>query len=247
MVGVNTLTSIEQPVYANHCQFWYNLGKQMPEHQFGFNTPRRMSIDRMRNHTAKIALEMECDYILFIDDDVIIPIDALQRLIACDADIAAGWTIIRGHPFPNMFMRFTDENRNELEHCPDGTFDTDGVIDVDAVGFSCALIKCDLLKRVPMPWFVTGTSNTEDVYFCIKSKHFFPATTVRVDTRIKTCHALGTEFIDPLTRAGYKRYFEDTFPDMRIDKKTYGKDPDETADRGDKYLKEVKGVLNVSA
>lgn len=245
MIGVNTLTSIEQPVYANHCQFWFHLGRSMSSHQFIFNTPRRMSIDRMRNHTAKIALEMECDYILFIDDDVVVPIDCLQRLINCDADIAAGWTIIRGHPFPNMFMRFTDETKNVLEHCKDGTFDDNAVVPVDAVGFSCALLKCSLLKKVPMPWFVTGAQNTEDVYFCVKASHFLPETKIVVDTRIKTAHALGTEFIDPTTKKAYRTFFEECYPEGIINAETYEKDPDEIGDRGDKYLKTIEETLHV--
>ena len=90
LVGVNTLTAVSQPIYSNHCQFWYRFGRSYPQFDFMLNNPRRMSIDNMRNMTAKVALENDVDYILFIDDDVLVPIDTLGRLLACDADIAAG-------------------------------------------------------------------------------------------------------------------------------------------------------------
>src|ERR1041385_1165531 len=92
VVGINTLTSIDQPVYSNHCQFWFRLGRSS-SHDFILSHPRRMSIDNMRNMTAKIALEHNADYILFIDDDVLIPLNTVDMLLASDADIAAGWTL----------------------------------------------------------------------------------------------------------------------------------------------------------
>src|SRR5580658_11370591 len=174
MLGVNTLTTLEQPVYASHCQFLYNLGKNHPNDVLYFNTPRRMSIDRMRNQTAKLALEGECDYLMFVDDDVVIPSNAFDRLLACEADIAAGWTIIRGYPFQNMHFRHPSDNPSALENVPHSVMDElekGAILPVDAVGFSCVLINCNLLKRVPPPWFVTGPHNTEDIYFCMKSRH----------------------------------------------------------------------------
>ena len=243
MIGVNTLTSVEQPVYANHCQFWYHLGKNFPPpHGFALNSPRRMSIDRMRNMTAKIALEWEADYLMFIDDDIVIPIDSFPKMLAHDKDIVAGWTIIRGHPFFNMFFRFIDKEEKKLKQCQHWEQNeiVNNCIDVDAVGFSCALIKTSLLKKVPPPWFVTGPYNTEDIYFCIKAKEFVPNVSIVVDLSIKTAHALGTEYIDPDNLENYKTYFEKQFPEMIVH------DPDDKVkDRGDDYLAKIKEEVNV--
>lgn len=233
-VGINTLTSVEQPVYSNHIQFFFRLGRNT-SHDFAINTPRRMSIDRMRNMTAKIALEWEADYLMFIDDDVVIPINSLDKLIACDADIAAGWTVIRGYPFQNMFFRYREDNKQALETYPDPQLPKErGELPVDAVGFSCALIKCSLLKKLPQPWFVTGPSNTEDIYFCVKARHFFPEVSIVVDTSIKTAHALGTEYIDPDNKQAYKDYHELVYPESLEKPST---------DRGEDYLKVVKELV----
>lgn len=221
VVGINTLTHVEQTCYANHSQWWYHQGKVNTNYQFIFNTPRRMSIDRMRNMTGKIAVENNADYLLFIDDDVVVPIDCLEKLIACDAEIAAGWTLVRGYPFKNMFFKFQDginiRNGNpekKLDNWQDPITGEDGFFHVDAIGFSCCLIKVELLKKMGTPYFVTGPFNTEDIYFCMQAKEMFPETKIVVHPDVVTPHAVGVEFVDIYNRDAYRRYFEEMNPDM---------------------------------
>lgn len=220
LVGVNTLTAVSQPVYSNHCQFWYRLGRQYPHIDFMLNNPRRMSIDNMRNMTAKVALDNDIDYIFFLDDDVLTPIDTLGQLLACDADVAAGWTLIRGYPYKNMFFKYQDEAKIALTNWQDPVKSEDGLFHVDAVGFSCCLLKMEHLRKVSQPYFVTGPYNTEDIYYCIKSKKEIPDTKIIVHPGVMTAHILGLEAIDPLTRGAYKTYFETLYPEAikQIDK-----------------------------
>ena len=239
MIGVNTLTQMDQIAYTNHCQFWYRLGKEFPDVQFAFSNPRRASIDRMRNQTAKVALDGGFDYVMFIDDDVLIPPDALKKLLAAKADIAAGWTIIRGYPYNNMFFKFDYEGK-DVVYYNDFKLNEDGLIDCDAVGFSCVLLSCELLKKVPPPWFVTGMFNTEDVYFCIKAKKYVPEVKIVVDPEVKTAHILGSEVIEPNNREAYKLFFETTYPELCP--KTHEKLV-ENGDRADGYLEYVKEAI----
>lgn len=233
MVGVNTLTSVDQAVYSNHCQLWFRLGRVYQDCDFAFYTPRRASIDRMRNEVAKLAIMHDFDYILFLDDDVLVPHEGLAALMRSDADIAAGWTIIRGYPFDNMFFKYTDEEKKVLKKYNDPVINEKGVIDCDAVGFSFCLIKVSLLKNVPAPFFVTGPYNTEDVYFCIKARVHNPECTIIVDPNVKTGHCLGSEFIDPENRELYKEFFQKAYPEQCNDEKP-------VQARGDGYLKMVE-------
>ncbi len=239
--GINTLNTVEQPIYSSHVNFFYRVGRDYPDAVCALNTPRRMSIDRMRNQTAKFALEGEFDYLMFVDDDVSIPTDTLRKLLACDADIAAGWTIIRGYPFQNMFFRHVNGDPDTLENYPSEDFEPGTVVPCDAIGFSCVLIKTSLLKKVPPPWFVTGTSNTEDIYFCMKARHLFPETSIVVDTSIQTSHAIGSEFIGPDNLVNYKKYCEETYPDLYVPKAIQDeRDQIAYGDRGYEYLEMVK-------
>lgn len=212
LVGVNTLTSVDQAVYANHCQLWFRLGRSMPDCDFAFYAPRRSGIDRMRNDCGKVALAAGYDYICFIDDDVLVPLDGIARLRKADKPIVAGWTIIRGHPFDNMFFKW-NEGRTGLTRWNDPPQNT-GLLQVGAVGFSFCLIKTSVLREIPEPWFVTGTHNTEDIYFCYKYAKYVPDGEVFVDLDCITSHNLGSEFIDPTNRKAYTKYFEECFPTM---------------------------------
>lgn len=237
LVGINTLTAIDQPVYSNHIQFFFRLGRHFDESTtFAIMTPRRLSIDRMRNMCAKLALEAEYDYILFIDDDVIVPINCLQKMIDADKDIIAGHTIIRGYPFNSMIFKHPPSgNKGELVHYNEWKpeeLDERGLLNVDAVGFSCCLIKVSLLKKLSPPFFVTGTGHTEDIYFCMKARQFVPETTIFVDTTIETVHCLGSEYIGPVNRKDYEEYYKKTYND-------FDAPPADSGDRGEDYLKSI--------
>ena len=215
-IGINTLTQVEQSIYANHIQFFYRLGRKYGRDiDFAINTPRRQSIDRMRNVSARMAVEHGFDYLMFIDDDVHIPVDTLDKLLDANVDIIAGWTIIRGHPFNNMFFKFEDDtktkltNYNEPFDLNDFTPENKGILKVAAVGFSCVLIKVELLRKMAPPYFVTGPFNTEDIYFCMKARETMGEDfTCHVHTGVLTSHIIGPESIDPLNRKAYKKYYE---------------------------------------
>ncbi len=236
LIGVNTLTSIDQPVYANHCQFWYRLGKKYPEHDFFFNTPRRTSIDRMRNFSAQAAMELECDYLMFIDDDVVIDLDAWKKLVDTNKDVVAGVTYIRGYPFNPMIFDFSEGR----EHCYMDEYPSriaeDGLVYCDAVGFSCVLIRVELLKKLEPPYFLTGPNFTEDVYFCKKAKMIFPSLEICVHPGVETAHGLGNDYIVPGEVELWK-----AFNEVRQNIKKNGKIPD---DRGTDFVKrEFKDAL----
>lgn len=230
LICTNTLTVISQVAYANHIHFYFRLGRNFPEDQFALFTPVRMTIDNCRNSAVKAALENEFDYVMFIDDDVLLPFDAYARLKSHNKDVVAGWTVIRGYPFNNMFFRFDDQKALEYYNDPDPK-ETE-LIKVDAIGCSCVLIKCELLKKIPPPYFVTGTYNTEDIYFCMKAKQFVPEVEIFVDPNVKTPHLLAHEAVTPENRLILKAGFEQEYPNHELGKK-------KSPDHGDDYLKKI--------
>lgn len=218
IVGTNSLVSTTQPAYANHCQLWYHFGKDFPDINFIFVNPSRMGIDRMRNMCGKAAIEYNADYILFLDDDVLVPMQCLKYLLEANADIVAGDVLIRGYPFNHMAFRCNlisdrfDLEGKDLKAIPAWRPEEIGkVVDVDAIGFSLCLIKVNLLRKIPTPWFQTGPRNTEDVYFCMKARLYDPSTTIKVDTRIECAHILWAETINTSTRKNYREFMEKQF------------------------------------
>lgn len=205
LVAVNTLASVSSYVYSSHCKLWITMKEQFPDDQFLFYTPYRSSIDRMRNDSARIALQHECDYLMFIDDDVVVHPNTYKSLREADKDIVMALTYIRGYPFHPMAFRdvYNKEQSNgkirkDLTLHDEEFWEVgeDGLFKTGAVGFSCVLIKTDLISSVSAPYFVTGPGHTEDVYFCLKVRaELDPEPTIYVDTKVPTGHILSPEIV----------------------------------------------------
>lgn len=214
VVGTNSLTESQYPAYSNHCQMWFRYGRSYTDFNFIFVNPSRMSIDRMRNMTVKVALEQEADYVLFIDDDVLVPLDGLAKLLACNADVAGGKAVIRGYPFDWMvFSEIEQEGNDGLK--PFKELPKEGIIPVGATGFCFTLIKVDVFRPMKAPYFVTGLSWTEDIYFYLKAKQANPELRAVVDCSVDCGHILWPEVMNSENREHYKRYYEEMNPELK--------------------------------
>jgi hypothetical protein len=200
LIGINVLESVNSFVYQSHIKFFTNLKLNNPEDQFMLFTPYRMAIDSMRNMAAKIAIEHKCDYIMFIDDDVCITPNTYDILKKADKDIIMALTYIRGYPFAPMFFKafeqIVDDSGVKREYLT--TYDDykehindEGIVKCAAVGFSCVLIKMDVIKAVAPPYFLTGPNHTEDVYFCNKARYTLePEPEIYCHTGVSTTHIM---------------------------------------------------------
>src|SRR3954464_13144095 len=91
VIGVNSLVSTTHAAYSNHIQLFFRLGRHYPQYDFIFVNPPRMSIDRMRNMAAPGANQAEAKYLIFIDDDVLVPFQFLDMFVqALDENQSAG-------------------------------------------------------------------------------------------------------------------------------------------------------------
>lgn len=231
LVGCNTLQSLDQAIYSNHCNFWYRLGKEHSDIEFLFFTPPRLSIDTMRNMAAKYALINECEYLMFVDDDIMIPDNAFNLLLPAmeNYDILAGHTVVRGYPFNNMAFDFTNEAKTHLGFMNKFEPLEDGTVPCQAIGFSLVLIKCSLLKKVKTPYFLTGSHTTEDVYFCLQAKHDFPDVRIGFHTKVPTGHLGHRPIYEWKNRDFYHKLVEGLDPELvKLS---------QSDDHGEEYLK----------
>ena len=171
LLAVNTLTSINDQIYAAHMNLAYRIGRETQD-EFLLFTGRRVSIDRFRNQAAEYALRHDCDYLMFLDDDVAIPRDTYTILKSLDLDIVTPLVYIRGYPFKPMFFKsielgnetglttYDDWEQVQADRLQEyenfKTLDPNGalafnphLLEVAAIGFSCCLIKTSVLREVP--------------------------------------------------------------------------------------------------
>lgn len=221
LLAINTLTSVGSQPYASHLNLAFRMGKESDDEFILFNG-WRSSIDRFRNEAAKIALHQDCDYLMFLDDDVLVPRDCYTILKKHDVDIVTPVVYIRSYPFHPMFFKsvqgpngagltFYDDWEEVIAERLD-LFQ--GLLPVAAIGFSCCLIKVSLLQRIQPAWFVTGTNHTEDVYFCVKAKQTLGDVGIYVDTSVDAGHMLDPEFVSRKNRAALMQFYEALNPHL---------------------------------
>ena len=111
ILGICTLTSVNNKAYASHLEWAYKLAKNNPEWRFSLWTPYRMSIANFRNYLAKIALKTDSDRLLFIDDDAVLTkhMDLFERLLKRDKHIIMPIVYVRGYPFRPMIFKWVDK------------------------------------------------------------------------------------------------------------------------------------------
>lgn len=133
--------------------------------------PNSYSIDVSRLVISKYAQENKYDYVMWVDSDCIVPKNALVKLLEADKDIIAGvyrhkilgsQTVVAKRFTNSKKETYMDLLRSDMKN---------GVIEVDAFGFGCCLMKVSVLEKIEFPWFVYTTDMGEDVYFCRKAQN----------------------------------------------------------------------------
>ena len=133
-----------------------------------------------RNRLAGMAVQMEADYILWLDSDMVFQPDTLERMMKVldehpEVDVLSGLYFRRGHPFtPVIFSKLEiDENGNldfaDYNDVPDELFEVAGC------GFGCVLMRTEMLLDIAAKehggmWFSPLAGAGEDCAFCMRAR-----------------------------------------------------------------------------
>lgn len=256
IVAICNLDVVQNKAYATHLQFAYKLAKDNPEFQFILFTPYRMSIANFRNYAAKAALETEAEYLMFIDDDAVLINQAsifktLKDKIDEDDNkhIIMPVVYVRGYPFNPMFFKWVndpdlvDEGKGldfyvEFKEQP---VDEKNLLEVAAIGCHTCLIKTEVFKAIPEPFFLTGLTNTEDVYFCMKCHDYIENIGIHVATDVTIAHLLDPLYVDDFNRDILVEFYDKLGMNMELNIKDYLNQQqsikDELAEMGEEFEK----------
>lgn len=107
-------------------------------------------LDNARNHCVQKFLEGDTDYLLWIDDDIVPPINALEKLLSADKDIIGGVGLSMkyengvGFPYP-VTLRYNSEKKYEVYY-------GQGIEECDATGGACVMFKRKVYEVIERPY-----------------------------------------------------------------------------------------------
>lgn len=201
-----------ETIYPDTYKSLWDLDKC--EHEVLFDSVRGYDVATARNRIAKKALDLKTDYVLMVDNDVVLPKDALELLLDDARDVCLGYyahrdtdNIYRGR---TCICKLEDENGKEYYHYPleseytanelhniaeDVAVAGDPKIRVHGGGMGCALIRTSVFERISYPWYDWvnyGDKNrgmlSEDLYFC--SQCHIAGIPIYADVRVGCGHML---------------------------------------------------------
>lgn len=201
LVGVPTEGKTEAESYQNRMTMMFHLGilQERTKHfEFYSATVGRMFVPLARERLAAEAVNREMDYLFMIDDDMLAPANTFELLFQHDVDIVAALAFTRNPPhLPVLYSseKGWDPIHNREYYKTDWirNYPKNKLVECDAVGFGCVLIKVPVIKKMTSPYFMSTCGTGEDILFCLRAKDQAGAQ-VFMDTSTKLGH-LGAPLI----------------------------------------------------
>ncbi len=138
--------------------------------QFDLFSPTKQIIASARQCSADQALANGYDYLFFLDDDMIIPSNTLEKLYNHNVGIVSALSFQRRKPYKPVVIKINTDDKGKkysqwIEDFPRG------LIKGFICGCACTLIKTEVFKQMSKPFFFLGEALGEDVYFFQKANY----------------------------------------------------------------------------
>ena len=195
-------------IYPDTFKAVYELDKAGCDTSFEF--VRGYDCATARNRIAQIAIDRGMDYVLMVDNDVVLPKDALINALDDKRDVCLGFyahrdtdNVYRGR---TCICKMYDENGVKYFNYPlESEYSAEEFknlrdanqhkVQVHGGGMGCAFIKTDVFRRLKYPWYdwVNYADDhrgmlSEDLFFCEKCRK--AGIPIFTDTRINCGHML---------------------------------------------------------
>lgn len=166
-------------------------------HWVVFDFVRGYDCATARNNIAKQAKRENADYVLMVDSDIVLPSDALKKLLEDPKDVCLGWyphrTYGRNTGLATMYKLGEFDYTKQYTVDEFLTLAKAGVKreQVHGGGMGCALIKTEVFDKIKFPFFDwvnydNGQLLGEDTFFCSRCKD--AGIPVYVDPRVGCGH-----------------------------------------------------------
>jgi hypothetical protein len=208
MIGIPCYQNAPSETLDDYCRLLYHCGRRVPQHDFFLAVKAKTEQFRARNSIVEGALQIGCDFLLFLDDDHVIdwegtsglaadmtPVgsqryDFINRLLGhMEADPTLGLVGVvyyhRGNECRPVLMK---EGKDGGYYYMRDDEIRGELQDVAVQGGGCMLIRLSVFDRIKQPWFEPEHELGTDVQICKKIRE--AGFKVCSDTSIQIGHVL---------------------------------------------------------
>lgn len=162
---------------ARTSEFWANFMQlELPELVAKPEVARGSDIADNRNKLTNRALELNADWIFYVDDDQLFHPKALKRLIAHKVDVVSALYLMRSYPFEPVAF----DKESDIPDNPKGVYrlflnhleNNHGLHKCAAVGAGALLVRRRVFEKMEEPFWTLGQIQKsewgDDIDFCYR-------------------------------------------------------------------------------
>ena len=224
LIGVPAFEGIVCEAQQSFFSMVYRIGRDMPNIDLAISIIYKKEQFRGRNNIIDAAIAADMDYVLMLDDDMVVPHNLLQELLKHDKEIIGALYFQRGGLYhPVIMQRLESEigihsaNFIPMNH-PMLTTDR-GLHEVDVIGGGCMLFKTDVFKSIIQPYFESERTIGTDLSICGRLQD--AGHKIWVDTTIELGHVGEKKIITSRSVPAVERSTAQINYDMGEDLKGY--------------------------
>jgi hypothetical protein len=163
-------------------------------------------IHEVRNNIVDKALSLGVTKLLMCDVDQVYHPKTVTRLLSHNLPVVGALVHRRYPPFDSLMMRLVDIDDETRAFASIDDWEDGELVEVDATGTGCIMYDMSIFKKIPYPWFKTGTGPDgqvigEDFGFCCDLKK--AGYRIFVDTSVPAGH-LATMVVNTATNRLYR-------------------------------------------
>ena len=184
-------------------------GLDTGNHEVEFDFFRGYDVANARNQIARATIDRGFDFVLMVDNDEVLPKDALLNMLETESNYPLGHCMVVGYCLSrptgamNTSGRTTAFKFGGKDYVVNDAYLADELqrfknegnykIQIRGSGLGCALIHKSIFENMPYPYFKwitynSGAQLSEDLYFCEQFKRI--QTPIFVDTRVACGHLM---------------------------------------------------------
>lgn len=190
LIGFPAFNGIVAECQESVMRMIFRCGRDMPDYDIAVMIVTKAQQYRARNRIVEAAIAGGFEYVLMLDDDMVIPHDLLPRLLAHEKDVVGALYYQRGGAYhPVIMKRHSYDNgdfRAQFLSPYDPILQHGGLHRVDIIGGGCMLFRTDVFRKLLPPYFWSEEGVGTDIAICGRLQDV--GIEIWVDTTIELGH-----------------------------------------------------------